>query len=426
MRLLRLVATLFLASLLVAACHRGGGSSNNTQMQAVNAVVGTEPLDVLVNSNVVLSAIPANSASSFASVSSGSQEVTVRSSTNQGTVFDRSLTFSGSNNTLLIFGPRSSVQAMLVPDDPATAPPANDFNFRVVDLSADLGPLDVYLASSADISNASALIPSAVYGTPTTAVQMPAGSYTLVYTIAGTKDVVFTSTPQSLASGASYTALVLPAGGARLSNAMIYLQGTAGSATFLSNPLGRVKAVNAVPASTALTFKADSQTLLSNVPYGGSSNYVNVTSGSHTFQLEASNVPGSTIATLTQTIAPSRDYSLFAMGSLATPSLVAFLDDNTAPASGLVRIRFVNALSDGTPVDALLNFAGQASGLAAGAASGYYSVTPSLTYTVTFTTAGGVTVVATITPVELDAGGVYTAYVTGTVASAQARVSRER
>ncbi len=428
MRLFRLLACLFLASLLITACHRGGGGSSNAQMRAVNAVVGSEPLDVLVNSNVALSAIATNSASGFASVSSGSQEVTVRSSTSQATLFDKSLTFnSGSTNTLLIFGPRSAVQALLVADDVTTTPPANSFNFRAVDLSADLGPLDVYLSSSPDISNASPLLPSVVYGTPTSTLQMAAGTYYLIYTIAGTKDIAFTSAPQTFASGQSYTALVLSTGGGHLANAMIYVQGQGGATTFLSNPLGRVKAVNAVPGSTALTYKADSNTtLLSNVPYGGSSNYVNISAGQHTFTVEASNVPGTAIASLSQAISASRDYSLFALGALSSPRLVAFLDDNSAPAAGMVRIRFVNALSDGTAVDALLNFAAQTTNLAPASASAYYSVSPSTTYNITFTTAGGATSIATIAPVELDAGGVYTAYVIGTAGSAQAKVSREK
>jgi hypothetical protein len=39
---------------------------------------------------------------------------------------------------------------------------------------------------------------------------------------------------------------------------------------------------------------------------------------------------------------------------------------------------------------------------------------------------GGVSQLATLSPVELDAGGVYTAYVFGSPSSPQARVVRDR
>ena len=72
------------------------------------------------------------------------------------------------------------------------------------------------------------------------------------------------------------------------------------------------------------------------------------------------------------------------------------------------------------------NFASQASGLAYGSASSYYQLTPSTTYTITFSTPGAVTVIATLTPAELDAGAVYTAYLFGAAGSAQVKLIRDR
>ena len=53
-------------------------------------------------------------------------------------------------------------------------------------------------------------------------------------------------------------------------------------------------------------------------------------------------------------------------------------------------------------------------------------VVPGTTYNITFATAGGVTTLASIDPAELDAGGVYTAYLVGSTGNAQARLVRDR
>ena len=95
-----------------------------------------------------------------------------------------------------------------------------------------------------------------------------------------------------------------------------------------------------------------------------------------------------------KTLDPARDYTLVAVGTLASPGIVAFADDNTLPGTGLAKIRFGNLLADGTPVDALLNFASRATGIAARSVSDYYQVSPATDYTITFTTQGGVNVLA--------------------------------
>jgi len=73
-----------------------------------------------------------------------------------------------------------------------------------------------------------------------------------------------------------------------------------------------------------------------------------------------------------------------------------------------------------------LNFATQVSQLPAATASTYFQVAPSITYTITYSTGGGVQVIGTLTPIELDTPGVYTSYVVGTVSNAKIIVVRER
>ncbi len=410
---------------LVSGCKSSGHAQNSTDMRSLNAVVDSEPLDVLVDSDVKVSALPFGSTSGHSQFDSGTRDVQVRSSTAQTILSDKSVSFSsGINNTLLIYGKRASILSQVITDD-TTTPSSGHFRIRIINLSPDTGPVDLYVTSGA-ISSSGAIIPGATFGTLTGAAEVTNGSLAVTLTTSGTQDILFQSTAQNFSDNSTYTIVVLPSLGGKLVSAVLLTQGSNGSGTLLQNPFARVKAVNGIPDSTALNFKADGTVLLSSVPFTGSSSYVTTAAGSRALQIEASNVPGTNIASLTKQLDPSRDYSAVAVGILAAPQLVAFADDNSLPSSGFAKIRFANALVGSTGVDVLLNFASQTTGLAFATASTYYQVAPSLTYTITFATPGGVSVIATLTPVELDAGAIYTAYLLGTGSSAQVKLVRDR
>jgi len=418
------------AIVLLSGCHNGGHAQNTTNMRAVNAVFNSDPLDVDVAGDTKFTGLTYGMTSAFANFSSGGQEVIVKSTLTQATFFDKTLTFGdGSNSTLVIYGSRTSMSALQLPDDissPDTLPATGNFKIRVVGASADSGPVDLYVTTTTDISNAPATLTSTTFGTVSSYAETTAGTYVLTLTVAGTKDVLFQSGPTQVTAGAIYALIVLPSGGGKLSNGLLLQQGQGGTGVLLANPNGRIKAVNAIPDSTLLNFLADGTTLLSNVPFTGASDYVSLPSGSRTLQLEASNVPGSIIASLAQQVGAARDYTAVAVNSIAQPQLVTFTDDNTLPPTGFAKLRFANVEVGSTGADALVNFATQVSGLAYPTASGYYTFPPSTTYTITFATAGGVGVIATLYPVELDAGGVYTAYLLGTPSAPQVRLVRDR
>jgi uncharacterized protein DUF4397 len=413
--------------MLVAGCHNGGHSQNSTNLRSINAVEASEALDVLVDNDVKVSNLAFGATSPFFSFDSGDHEVTIRGTTSHTVFFDKTLSFgSGSNATLVVTGNRASVSVITLADDPTTNPPSGNFQLRTVGASPDSGPVDVYLTTTADISNTPATIAGAAYLSPTAFTNATGGSYIITMTTSGTKDILFQSGAQNLASGNTYSLLVMPSGGGKLVNALLLQQGQNGTGTLLSNPFGRIKAVNAIPDSTGINFKADGNVLLSNVPFGGNSSYVSVATGARNFAIEASNVPGTSIATLTQQVDPAHDYTLLAANNLATAKLVALTDDNSVPPIGFAKIRFVNALVGSTAVDVLVNFASQTQGLAYTTASSYYTLAPSLTYTITFATPGGVAVIATITNVEIDAGAIYTAYLVGNNNAAQIKLVRDR
>jgi Domain of unknown function (DUF4397) len=418
------IVAIVAALALVSGC-KGSHNQNSTTMRALQAVPDAEPLDVLVDSDVKASALTLGQTSSNISFDSGTRDVQIRSSTSQSILSDKQISFaSGITSTLFVYGKRAAMGTQLLPDDTTTID-SGQLRIRLVNLAGDSGPVDLYLtAAGSNISTSPVIIPSTGFGSASGSVEIAPASLAVTITSAGTQDILFTSTPQAFAAGSYVTVVVIPTLGGKLVNVSLVNQTSGG--TFLQNTNARVKAVNGVIDSTNVNFKIDNAPILVNVPLAAGSNYINTASGSHTLQVEASNVPGTNIASLPVTLASARDYSALAMGKLSAGSLVTFQDDNSLPATGFCKLRFVNGLSDGTSVDVQVNFATQVSQLPSANASTYFQVAPSTTYTFTYSTGGGVQVIGTLTPIELDTPGIYTSYIVGTVSSAKIIVLRER
>jgi hypothetical protein len=416
----RMMAAAILA--LVAGCHNGGHNANTAQVRLLNAVGDAEPLNLLIDGNVKATGVALGSTSSYAQIDNGTRTTDLVSSVNGATLYDKQLGYNdGGNYTLAAFGKRASISVIQLNDDTQDAQ-SGKFRLRFADFAPDIGAVDLYVVTG-DISAIPPTLTGISGGTVTDYTEIAAGTYSFVLTTAGTKEILFQSPAQQIAANAKLTFAAIPALGAKLTNAAL-LQ--ASGTTFMTNSLARVKAINAIPDAAGITFKTDNTTLLVGVPYTGSSSYVTTPSGSHTLKAELTTVPGTAIASLTRTLDPARDYTVASVGTVSSPALVAFADDNTLPSAGLAKIRFGNLTADGTAADALINFATRATGLASRTVSDYYQVAPATDYTLTFSTPGGVTVLVSLSNVELDAGAIYTAYLLGTSSSRTLKLVRDR
>ncbi|HSW84696.1 MAG TPA: DUF4397 domain-containing protein, partial [Usitatibacter sp.] len=412
------IASALIALGVLGGC-KGSHNQNSAQARMLNAVVDAEPLNMNVDDSAKATGVALGSASSFTEITSGTRDVKIVSSTTQAVLLEKSLAFQdGTNDTVLVYGKRASMLASILTDE-TTVISSGHLRVRVVNLAPDTGIVDVYIGAG-DISTLPAAIPGAGAGNVTASAEISPGAAPVTITISGTQDVIFTSAPQTFTAGTYVTVIVVPSAGGKLVSAILLTQG--GGTTFLQNPIARVKATNAIGDSAAgYNFRADGAPVLLNVPFAASSTYINIASGNHTLQLEASNVPGTIAASLTKSLDGAHDYSLVALGTSAAPQLTAITDDNSSPPTGLAKLRFINAMSGSSAVDVQVNFAGELSGLAFGTASSYYNVAPSLTYTITFASPGGLSVLATATPIEIDNGGVYTAYLMGASGAPQIR-----
>jgi hypothetical protein len=109
-----------------------------------------------------------------------------------------------------------------------------------------------------------------------------------------------------------------------------------------SSGTAQARLLNASPGEASLNGMVNSSSFGSNVAYGAASNYASVTSGSATLEVEPS---GSTTALLNQTVnlASQTPYTVMVAGYPSNIAAVLLTDNNTAPSSGNILLRIINA-----------------------------------------------------------------------------------
>ena len=179
-----------------------------------------------------------------------------------------------------------------------------------------------------------------------------------------------------------------------------------------TGPSGRLRVVNAVPDPTrggAANVKIGDQVFAVNLAYGAATGYQRVYTGSR--ELHMRRTTDTTIVLLDQTfeVAADADFTAFALGKLPANggtgiSAILLPDNNTAPATGNVKLRFVNASPAAGSVDvyvtapaaSITTATPDVSGLNYASATAYLEK-PAGTYRVRVTTTATKTVILDIT-----------------------------
>ncbi|MEO7744425.1 MAG: DUF4397 domain-containing protein [Usitatibacter sp.] len=420
--LTRSLGALLAAATLLAGCGGSGGGADPARVRTFNAVADSEPLDLLVSDNLIAAAVAPGTLTGYSDVDQGTRVVKVRSTSPGASVISQaSVNFlAGVRQTIVLRGLRSSVAPVSLSDTAAVSA-AGKFKLRALNLSFDTTVYDIYVGSD-DIAAATPVFAGMSYGGLIDYLELDAGSRVVIFTLAGTKDVVYRSASVEFAEREQATVAIYPARSGRLVNAAL-LRDSGGSV--LANSRARLRLVNGIPGAT-LDLKAGGAAVQSAVVYSQASDYAETASGARALQVEATNVPGTALASLSATLQPARDHTALAWGVPGQPRLLLLADDNTIPVSASVRLRVVNALGDNVAVNALVNFVSRAPALAAGSAAPYVTLAASVDNTLTFTTTDGTAVVASLGTGALAAGTVATVYLLGTSAAPVARLVTDR
>jgi len=421
----RLVVAFFscLLALTLAACsHSGGGGSTN--MRIVNAIPDAPAVSVSVGGNTAVSNLPFQGVTNYISVSSGSQEIKVTANGGASNAIDQTLTLPGSNITYILFNPVASATAILVNDSNLTAPTQGTFAFRVINVAAGIGLVDVYLTPpGTDLNSTSATISAASFGGVSALVNPNPGTLELRVTAAGTKQVIYDTAGQSFTAGNFYQAVVFTVGSGTLVNvAMLNLDDT-GTGQTNQNLLANFKVLNASQVPSPLNVLVDGNLTLSNVPFGAVSNYVTIPAGNHTFGIQATATPGADLIDVVATLPPATDTSLVVNGQAGALTATVLSDNNLPPPVGRARVRFVNSSPNQGSLDVYINFSKQVSGLATNTASTYIEQTADATlgtaFEFDFNVAGTTTPVLKLPNTTLIAGHIYSVYVIGVAPALQ-------
>ena len=217
------LALTLLATLAVAACNDDDdvtAPATTAELRVVHASPDAPNVDVLVDNTAALTNVAYKAASTYLQVPSGSRNLKVRATGTTTVVIDQTATLNdGSAYTVIATGRVASIAPLVLTDD-QTSPAAGNVRLRLVHASPAAGNVDIYVtAPTADITTATPTLANVAFRVASNYLEVPAGTYRVRITPAGTKTVAIDVNNVALAAGQVRTAVAVdaPGGGAPLS-----------------------------------------------------------------------------------------------------------------------------------------------------------------------------------------------------------------
>ncbi len=216
------LALTLLATLAVSACDDDSdvtAPATIAQLRVVHASPDAPNVDVLVDKTAALTNVAYKAASTYLQVPSGSRNLKVRATGTTTVVIDQTATLDqGSAYTVIATGRVASIAPLVLTDD-QTNPAAGNVRVRLVHASPTAGNVDIYVTGpTADITTATPTLANVGFRVASNYLEVPAGTYRVRVTPAGTKTVAIDVNNVALTAGQVRTAVAVdaPGGGAPL------------------------------------------------------------------------------------------------------------------------------------------------------------------------------------------------------------------
>jgi hypothetical protein len=216
------LALTLLATLAVSACDDDSdvtAPATIAQLRVVHASPDAPNVDVLVDNTAALTNVAYKAASTYLQVPSGSRNLKVRATGTTTVVIDQTATLDqGSAYTVIATGRVASIAPLVLTDD-QTNPAAGNVRVRLVHASPTAGNVDIYVTGpTADITTATPTLANVRFRVASNYLEVPAGTYRVRVTPAGTKTVAIDVNNVALTAGQVRTAVAVdaPGGGAPL------------------------------------------------------------------------------------------------------------------------------------------------------------------------------------------------------------------
>jgi hypothetical protein len=326
--------------------------------------------------------------------------------------------------TLVAYGTVTAPQAVLLGDSTLTVP-AGNVQLRIFDGAPGQSAVDFYLtAPGVPLDGLAPQFGNINYQNSTVFIQTAAGAYQLRLTITNTQTVVYDSGSRNYPEQTATDLVMYSRGSALLPNLEALDVNGALQQVVVNSTLARLKVVNLAFQTGTVNELLDGVAGVTALAYGSASAYSIVAQGSHVVSFEAAAVPGATIASVTTTLAPATDSSVFIAGFAGSTVAIALTDSNLPPAEGNGRYRIVNASPDAPPLDVLVNDEKVVSALAYTKASTYFEI-PADTLTVKFNDSTTGATLLTLPNVALTAISVLSIYAAGPAAQLAGQVFQD-
>lgn len=208
------VAIATLVSIFLLAGCGGSSSSASSRLRVVHASPDAPNVDVLVRNRVVLSNVAFRDASGYLSTASGDTPVAVRVTGTTTTVISATTHLQEKVDYTLIAANRvANIEPLLLTDD-NRSPSAGNIKLRVVHGAPSAPNVDVYVtAPGEDIANLVPTLSDVPFKAASGYLEVPAGTYRVRVTVAGTKDVAIDTGAVTLVAGQIRTAIAVDAVG---------------------------------------------------------------------------------------------------------------------------------------------------------------------------------------------------------------------
>lgn len=391
-------------------------SSPPAQVRFGNFLPDADALDVRAGDTPIWNAVPPEATTGYRDFDPDQWTYTLRITGASTDLTQSKYVLNGDQRyTMLAYGTAANPTMLMLPDVVAE-PGSGTYRMRFLHLSPTWGAVDVYItAPGADIANLSPFPATLIYGSVGVYNNYSPGIYQLRITQQGTKTVLYDSGTLTFDGNKVVNAIIYTRGSGTLVNLALMETTGSAAATIVNGSVARMRAVNLAPDAGDLNLLADGSALISNLVYAKPASYAELAASSSTFTVEAAAAPGATVAQFAKKLVSATDTTVYITGAPGSLTATPLDDDNIPSLSGLARLRFVNATSDATTFDVLLNDTVVASAVTATAAPAYVA-TPSGTYTITIRNTATTTTMITQGGFAVGASTVFTVFVAGTPA----------
>jgi hypothetical protein len=213
-------AALAAAALLMGCSDDNNGPSATGQVRVVHGSPDAPAVDVLVDNKIVLTGVAYKDASGYLPVPTGSRNIKVNATGTTTTVINANAVINkDASYTVIATNLVATIEPLVLLDD-LTSPAAGNIKVRLVHGAPNVGAVDIYVtAPGADLATATPALTAVPFKGASGYLEVPAGSYQVRVTPAGTKTVALDTGTLTLAAGQIRTGIAVeaPGGGTPLS-----------------------------------------------------------------------------------------------------------------------------------------------------------------------------------------------------------------